>query len=90
MLFTPAAFAIISGRAPARAAAVAAPAQGDWPVKVRAISGPTQGSLISAMTWKAPRRVGLSVRATFREQDSYGSFLRDWGRKRTKGGCTQQ
>ena len=73
MLLTPAAFATISGRAPARAAAVAA-----------------HGSLISAMAWKAPRRVGSSGRATFREQDSYGSFLRDWGRKRTKGGCTQQ
>ena len=65
MLFTPAAFALISGRAPARAAAVAAPARGDWPAKVRAISGSTQGSLISTMAWQAPRRVGSSGRATF-------------------------
>ena len=39
VLFTPAAFAIISERAPARAAVVAAPARGDWPAKVRAMAG---------------------------------------------------
>ena len=90
MLFTPTAFAIISGRAPARAAAVAAPARGDWPAKVRAISRSTQGSLISTMAWQAPRRVGSSGRVTFRKQDSHCSFLRDWSRKQTKSGCTQQ
>eukprot|EP00614_Pseudopedinella_elastica_P004147 CAMPEP_0172591034 /NCGR_PEP_ID=MMETSP1068-20121228/9725_1 /TAXON_ID=35684 /ORGANISM="Pseudopedinella elastica, Strain CCMP716" /LENGTH=61 /DNA_ID=CAMNT_0013387249 /DNA_START=39 /DNA_END=221 /DNA_ORIENTATION=- len=41
----PAAFAIISGRAPARAAAVAALARGDWPVEVRTAAGSTPSSV---------------------------------------------
>ena len=79
MFLTPAAFAINSGRAPARAAAVAALARGDWPVEVRTAAGSTPSSVSAWRRWRTYLLQPLDLRVSTAPREGMWSGTKDGG-----------